>query len=147
MEAEFQFVLVNAFFDIVLSVTQHAVDQACQMVGHGHDCLWGAESGSQAPVFSSQRAFTVGQTLSAKPRGVGSTIINFACRTAYNLAPGNQVVRAQTQKGTELLFGIPWAHIQTHLRNNDLGSLLFNARDLGKIDPADLVQLSLQSLH
>jgi hypothetical protein len=57
LESEFQFVLLNAFFDIVLSVTQHAVNQPCQMVGHGHDCLWRAKSGSQAPVFSSQRAF------------------------------------------------------------------------------------------
>ena len=28
MESEFQFVLVNPFFDVVLSVTQHAVGQA-----------------------------------------------------------------------------------------------------------------------
>jgi hypothetical protein len=81
LESEFEFVLVNAFFDIGLSVTQHAVDQPCQMMCHGHDCLWGAKSGSQAPVLGSERAFTVGQTLSAKPQGVGSTIVNLARRT------------------------------------------------------------------
>ena len=146
LESEFQFVLVNPFFDVVLSVTQHAVDQSCQMVGHGHDCLWGAKSGSQAPVLGSQRAFTVGQTLSAKPQGVGSTIVNLARRAAYNLASGDQIVRAQTQKGTELLFSIPSGHVQTYLRNDDLGSLLFNAWDFGKIDSTDPVQLSLQIL-
>jgi len=108
------------------------------MMGHGNDCLWGAKSGLQAPVLGSQHAFTVGQTVSAKPQGVGSTIVNLARRAAYNLAPGDQIVRAQTQKGTELLFSIPSAHIQTHLGNNDLGSLLFNAWDFGKIDSADL---------
>ena len=78
LESEFQFVLVDAFFDIVLSVTQHAVDQPCQMMGHCHDCLWGAKSGSQAPVLSSQGAFTVSQTLSPKSQRVGGTVVNLA---------------------------------------------------------------------
>jgi hypothetical protein len=88
----------------------------------------------------------VSQTLSAKSQGIGSTIVNLARRAAYNLASGDQVVRAQTQKGTELLFSIPPGHVQTYLRNNDLGSLLFNAWDFGEIDSTDLVQLSLQIL-
>src|ERR1700757_719451 len=98
LESEFQFVLLDPCFDVVLSVAQHAVDQSCQMVGHGHDCFWGAKSSSQASVLGSQGAFTVGQTLSAKPQG----LIPIAVQ-----AFGNRLVRgfdAGAAQGCQLLW-------------------------------------------
>ena len=78
LESEFLFVMLDAFFDIVLPIAQHAVDEPSQIVSHGDDSLWSAESGSQAPVLGSQGAFTVSQTLSTKPQGVGSKVVNLA---------------------------------------------------------------------
>ena len=45
VESKFLFVMLNAFFDILFSVAQHAVEQPSQMVGHGQDRVWGAKSG------------------------------------------------------------------------------------------------------
>jgi hypothetical protein len=47
LESEFLFVMLDAFFDILFSVAQHAVDQSSQMVGHGDDRIWSAKYGKR----------------------------------------------------------------------------------------------------
>jgi hypothetical protein len=54
---------------------------------------YGRES-CRGVAFRSDRSRKVGQTLSTKPQGVGGTIVNLARRAAYNLASGDQIVRA-----------------------------------------------------
>jgi hypothetical protein len=39
LEPELFFVVFDTLFDIVLPVTQHTIDQPCQMMGHGDDRL------------------------------------------------------------------------------------------------------------
>src|ERR1700745_559070 len=59
LESEFLFIMLDAFFDIVFSVAQHAIDYASQMMGHSDDGLWSAKSGSQAAVLGSEGAFAM----------------------------------------------------------------------------------------
>src|SRR6516164_3018546 len=37
LEAELPLIVFDAFFDVILSVAQHSIDQASQMMSHGHD--------------------------------------------------------------------------------------------------------------
>ena len=69
---------MDALFDVILSVAEHAIDQSGEMVSHGNDRFWSTESGFEAAVFCSERALAISEALGAKSQGVGSSIVDFA---------------------------------------------------------------------
>ena len=69
---------MDALFDVVLSVAEHAIDQSSKMVSHGNDCFGSPESGFKATVFCSERALAMSEALGAKSQGVSSSIVDFA---------------------------------------------------------------------
>ena len=75
---EFKFVLVDALFDVILSVAEHAIDQSSEMVSHGNDCFGSAESAFKAAVFCSERALAISEALGAKSQSVSRSIVDFA---------------------------------------------------------------------
>ena len=72
---------MNALFDVILSVVEHAIDQSSEMVSHGNDCFGSTESGFKAPVFCSERALAISEALGAKSQSVSRSIVDFARRS------------------------------------------------------------------
>src|SRR3984893_2169471 len=80
--SELLFVMFDTFFDVLVSVAQHAINQPGKMMGHSNDGLGSTESGSQAAILGSQRAFAVGEALSTEPKAVSSSVVDLAgCST------------------------------------------------------------------
>ena len=66
--------------------------------------------------------------------------MGFLDMATNHFAPGNLVVRGQTQPGGKVFNGRPAAHIETNFSNDFLGRDRINAINLGQIEPTGLVQ-------
>ena len=60
---------MDALFDVILSVAEHAIDQSSKMVSHGNDCFGSPESAFKATVFCSERALAMSEALGRKVAG------------------------------------------------------------------------------
>jgi hypothetical protein len=45
LQPEFKFIVIDALFDVILPVAQHAVDEPSKMISYGNDCLGRTKSG------------------------------------------------------------------------------------------------------
>ena len=69
---------------------------------------------------------------------VGGSIINFARGATQHFAATDCVIRAESEKRSELLLGVPPGHVQANFGNNDLGGLLFDAGYFCQVYATDL---------
>ena len=83
------------------------------MVGHGNNGFGSAQAAFQTAIFCPGRRLAVSQTVQAKPQRVGSSIVHFACRTTRHFVPADGVLRAESEKGTELLLRVHWIFDKT----------------------------------
>jgi hypothetical protein len=69
---------VDALFGVILSITEHSIDQSSKMASHGNDCFGSTKFGSKSTVLCSERALAMNQALNAKSQGVSSSVVDFA---------------------------------------------------------------------
>ena len=95
-------------FDVVLSVTEHSIDQSSKMASHGNDCFASTKFGFKSTVLCSEHALAMSQALSAKSQGVSSSVVDFAGGSMEHFSSGDGVVRTYTLKRAELFFSLPF---------------------------------------
>ncbi len=71
------FVVLRAFVDVGLAVTQETIKQARQLSRHRRDGFGSTESSTQTAVLRAQIALASQQTLSSQPEGQGCSIDDF----------------------------------------------------------------------
>src|SRR5258708_23459367 len=74
LQPEHLFVMFDTFFNVFVPIAQHTINEPSEMMGHSDDGLGSTESGSQAAIFGSQRALTVGEALGTKSKGVSGSV-------------------------------------------------------------------------
>src|SRR4029077_17104640 len=78
LQPELLFVMFDTFFNVFVPIAQHTINEPSEMMGHSDDGLGSTESGSQAAIFGSQRALTVGEALGTKSKGVSGSVVDLA---------------------------------------------------------------------
>ena len=93
-ESMLLFVVLLALVDVVLTVSEHPIDESGQFVGCRGDGFRSPQAHSHPSIVSPQGTLAAVQALRGNPQGLGGPVNDLASRSSTDFAPRDPVVRA-----------------------------------------------------
>ena len=120
--AESLFIVLHAFVNVLLSVSERAVNKTGQLVRHGCDGFRRTEASDKPTEICTQGTLAVAQSASGHAQCMCGAIGHVASAAFDYPAASDAAVGTQSEPGGEILLGFSACHVQAYFGDDRLRS-------------------------
>ena len=112
-------------------VSEHTVDQAGLLGGHGLDGDWGIQSSSESTELRSKITLTCSQVVGRELQGDGDPIAGRQPPFSNDSVSADPIVWSESQPGNKMIFILPFGHVPSRFADNRSRGHDIDTIDLG----------------